>query len=138
MHHLGRDGGGVVGGDGHDFGLAPVGLPYQELAFALQHGCSGLSILTPPPPTICPFRHPFCPQRVAECDDLLATFTFAIPKARAPPPLCWCSRPSAAMAAAAARRRQGTLRSLLPALTPLQTALVRRQARLPIISHYWI
>jgi E1A-binding protein p400 len=70
-------------------------------------------------------------RRVHEMSDLVATFMFAIPKARAPPPALTCSAPSASVRAAGHVRTAWSQKVGAPALTPLRSAAVRQQLFFP-------
>ncbi|XP_022940291.1 protein PHOTOPERIOD-INDEPENDENT EARLY FLOWERING 1 [Cucurbita moschata] len=61
---------------------------------------------------------------------LVESFTFAIPAARAPPPLCWCSgsRSDVFMHPSYV---QNCSRLLFPLLTPIRSAIIRRQVYFP-------
>ena len=70
-------------------------------------------------------------QRAAAIDPVLREFMFVIPRARAPPPEVWCSRPDADELRAVARRRQAALGAWCTAGGPLRLAFVRQQLFFP-------
>lgn len=61
---------------------------------------------------------------------LVESFTFAIPAARAPPPLCWYSR-SHSDVFLHPSYEQDCSRFLFPLLTPIRSAIIRRQVYFP-------
>ena len=69
--------------------------------------------------------------RATESKDLIATFMFAIPKARAPPPTMTCSAPCASIRTAEARDKSWSQKVGWPALAPLRQASVRQQLFFP-------
>ncbi|GAB2295490.1 Pharynx and intestine in excess protein 1 [Dionaea muscipula] len=58
------------------------------------------------------------------------SFMFAIPAARAPPPVCWCSK-TGTSAFINAPYKEKCSEILLPLLTPIRPAIVRRQLYFP-------
>jgi hypothetical protein len=62
---------------------------------------------------------------------LVETFMFAIPRARAPAPRPWCSHPGPSEQLASERREVMLTQEVLPLLTPLRQAIVRRQLFFP-------
>ncbi|CAN0906609.1 Protein PHOTOPERIOD-INDEPENDENT EARLY FLOWERING 1 [Linum grandiflorum] len=72
-----------------------------------------------------------CPiERLRRMIDLVESFMFAIPAARAPAPNCWCSkRGSPVFLTPIYRDRSSEM--LLPLLSPVRPAIVRRQVYFP-------
>ncbi|KAA8546716.1 hypothetical protein F0562_003147 [Nyssa sinensis] len=62
--------------------------------------------------------------------DLVECFMFSIPAARAPPPTCWCSKRGTSVFVHPTYRDRCS-ETLLPLLTPLRPAIVRRQLYFP-------
>ncbi|GAQ84884.1 putative SNF2 family N-terminal domain containing protein [Klebsormidium nitens] len=69
--------------------------------------------------------------RCEKAQDLVETFVFAIPRARAPPPRPWCSHPGVSEQLASETREVMLSREVAPLLTPLRQAIVRRQLFFP-------
>lgn len=61
---------------------------------------------------------------------LVESFTFAIPAARAPPPLCWYSRGHSDVLLHPSYE-QNCSRLMFPLLTPIRSAIIRRQVYFP-------
>jgi len=70
-------------------------------------------------------------ERSAEWDELLCAAVFAIPPVRCPPPRPWASTGLQRERAAVRRVQTAVESTLLPALAPLHTAVVRRQVFFP-------
>lgn len=62
--------------------------------------------------------------------DQVESFMFAIPAARAPPPVCWCSKSKTSVFLLPTYKERCT-EFLSPLLTPLRPAIVRRQLYFP-------
>ncbi|XP_024025351.1 protein PHOTOPERIOD-INDEPENDENT EARLY FLOWERING 1 isoform X3 [Morus notabilis] len=62
--------------------------------------------------------------------NLVESFMFAIPAARVPPPVCWCSR-SGSSAFLDPTYKQKCTKVLSPLLSPFRPAIVRRQVYFP-------
>lgn len=62
--------------------------------------------------------------------NLVESFMFAIPAARVPPPVCWCSR-SGSSAFLHPTYKQKCTKVLSPLLSPFRPAIVRRQVYFP-------
>ncbi|XP_062112226.1 protein PHOTOPERIOD-INDEPENDENT EARLY FLOWERING 1 isoform X3 [Humulus lupulus] len=69
-------------------------------------------------------------ERFHKMLDLVESFMFAIPAARAPPPVCWCSK-SGSSAFLQSTYKQKCTKIFSPLLTPLRPAIVRRQVYFP-------
>ncbi|PSR86149.1 Protein PHOTOPERIOD-INDEPENDENT EARLY FLOWERING like, partial [Actinidia chinensis var. chinensis] len=69
-------------------------------------------------------------ERFQKMIDLVESFMFAIPAARAPPPLCWCSKSDTFVFLHPTYKERCT-EILSPCLTPLRPAIVRRQLYFP-------
>ncbi|KAF4402473.1 hypothetical protein G4B88_012258 [Cannabis sativa] len=69
-------------------------------------------------------------ERFHKVLDLVESFLFAIPAARAPPPVCWCSK-SGSSAFLQPNYKQKCTEIFSPLLTPLRPAIVRRQVYFP-------
>ncbi|CAM8976130.1 unnamed protein product [Rhodiola kirilowii] len=61
---------------------------------------------------------------------LVESFMFAIPAARAPPPVCWCSRAGAPVFFHPSYKEKLS-QNLLPLMSPIRPAIVRRQVYFP-------
>ncbi|EIE18784.1 hypothetical protein COCSUDRAFT_221, partial [Coccomyxa subellipsoidea C-169] len=72
-----------------------------------------------------------CQMRAEQLDDELKTFMFVIPRARAPPPEIWCSRPDPSAVAEAAARAAALQAEVFARSAPLRTAIVRQQLFFP-------
>eukprot|EP00884_Botryococcus_braunii_P006564 jgi/Botrbrau1/15909/Bobra.40_1s0091.1 len=70
-------------------------------------------------------------DRASQEDGTLQNFMFVIPKARAPPPVFWCSRPDPALVSAAARAAAVVQREFFVRGASLRTAIVRQQVFFP-------
>lgn len=74
----------------------------------------------------------FCPHFcVALFQDVIVEFMFAIPKARAPPPLVWCGRPDVSAVRAAANAAFIADQAWYERSGALHTARVRQQLFFP-------
>ena len=62
--------------------------------------------------------------------DIVESFTFAIPAARAPPPVCWCSKGKSPVFIDLAYREK-CMNEFSPILSPIRSAIVRRQVYFP-------
>ncbi|PON81021.1 Protein PHOTOPERIOD-INDEPENDENT EARLY FLOWERING [Trema orientale] len=69
-------------------------------------------------------------ERFHKMIDLVESFMFAIPAARAPPPVCWCSK-SRSSAFLQPTYEQNCTKVFSPLLTPFRPAIVRRQVYFP-------
>ncbi|KNA09216.1 hypothetical protein SOVF_155580 [Spinacia oleracea] len=69
-------------------------------------------------------------ERFQKMIDQVESFMFVIPAARAPPPACWCNKSGTSVFIDAAYREECS-QNLLPLLTPIRPALVRRQLYFP-------
>lgn len=69
-------------------------------------------------------------ERFQRMIDVVESFMFAIPAARAPPPVCWCSR-SETPVFLHPSYKQTCSEMLFPLLTPIRPAIVRRQVYFP-------
>ncbi|CAN6246522.1 unnamed protein product [Urochloa humidicola] len=69
-------------------------------------------------------------ERFQKMLDIVESFTFAIPAARAPPPVCWCSKGKPPVFIDPAYREKCT-NEFSPILSPIRTAIVRRQVYFP-------
>lgn len=70
-------------------------------------------------------------RRCEEAQDLVETFVFAIPRARAPPLRPWCSHPGVSEQLASKTREVTLTREVAPLLTLLRQAIVKRQLFFP-------
>ncbi|GAB2227484.1 hypothetical protein Drorol1_Dr00009306 [Drosera rotundifolia] len=68
-------------------------------------------------------------EQLQKMIDLVESFMFAIPAARAPPPFCWCSK--IATVFVNQRYKEQCSELMLPLLTPIRPAIVRRQLYFP-------
>ena len=69
-------------------------------------------------------------ERFQRMLDLVESFMFAIPAARAPPPVCWCSK-SGTSVFLNPTYKQKCSEMLSPLLSPVRPAIVRRQVYFP-------
>ncbi|KAA8518827.1 hypothetical protein F0562_016399 [Nyssa sinensis] len=69
-------------------------------------------------------------ERFQKMIDQVECFMFSIPAARAPPPVCWCSKTGTSVFVQPTYRERCS-ETLLPLLTPLRPAIVRRQLYFP-------
>lgn len=69
-------------------------------------------------------------ERFQKMIDLVESFLFAIPAARAPPPVCWCSKSGSSVFQNPVYKQKCT-ETLSPLLSPLRPAIVRRQVYFP-------
>ncbi|KAJ4847374.1 Protein PHOTOPERIOD-INDEPENDENT EARLY FLOWERING 1 [Turnera subulata] len=69
-------------------------------------------------------------ERFQSMVDLVESFMFAIPAARAPVPVCWCSKTGTSAFLSAPYQEKCSER-LLPLLSPIRPAIVRRQVYFP-------
>ncbi|XP_028053256.1 protein PHOTOPERIOD-INDEPENDENT EARLY FLOWERING 1 isoform X1 [Camellia sinensis] len=69
-------------------------------------------------------------ERFQKMIDQVESFMFAIPAARAPPPVCWCSKTGTSVFLHPTYKKRCT-EILSPLLTPLRPAIVRRQVYFP-------
>ncbi|XP_054803873.1 protein PHOTOPERIOD-INDEPENDENT EARLY FLOWERING 1 isoform X2 [Prosopis cineraria] len=69
-------------------------------------------------------------ERFQKMVDVVESFMFAIPAARAPPPVCWCSR-SETPVFLHPSYKQKCSEALSPLLSPIRPAIVRRQVYFP-------
>lgn len=69
-------------------------------------------------------------ERLGKMIDQVESFMFAIPAARAPPPVCWCSKRGLSVFLHPTFKERCT-ELLSPLLTPLRPAIVRRQVYFP-------
>ncbi|XP_004953500.1 protein PHOTOPERIOD-INDEPENDENT EARLY FLOWERING 1 isoform X4 [Setaria italica] len=69
-------------------------------------------------------------ERFQKLLDIVESFTFAIPAARAPPPVCWCSKGKSPVFIDPAYREKCT-NEFSPILSPIRSAIVRRQVYFP-------
>ncbi|KAK9748335.1 hypothetical protein RND81_02G050600 [Saponaria officinalis] len=69
-------------------------------------------------------------ERLQKMIDQVEAFMFAIPAARAPPPACWCSKSETSILIDPIYKEQCS-KILLPLLTPIRPAIVRRQLFFP-------
>ncbi|KAL6971215.1 Pharynx and intestine in excess protein 1 [Sarracenia purpurea var. burkii] len=69
-------------------------------------------------------------ERFQKMIDQVESFMFAIPAARAPPPVCWCSKSRTSVFLPPTFKERCT-EILSPLLTPLRPAIVRRQLYFP-------
>jgi len=69
-------------------------------------------------------------ERFQKMIDQVESFMFAIPAARAPSPVCWCSKSGTSVFIDLIYKERCS-KTLLPLLTPLRPAIVRRQLYFP-------
>ncbi|XP_074279283.1 protein PHOTOPERIOD-INDEPENDENT EARLY FLOWERING 1 [Silene latifolia] len=69
-------------------------------------------------------------ERFQKMIDQVEAFMFAIPAARAPPPACWCSKSETSILIDPVYKEQCS-KIILPLLTPIRPAIVRRQLFFP-------
>jgi E1A-binding protein p400 len=69
-------------------------------------------------------------ERFEKLLDIVESFTFAIPAARAPPPVCWCSKGKSPVFIDPAYREK-CMNEFSPILSPIRSAIVRRQVYFP-------
>ncbi|WVZ74132.1 hypothetical protein U9M48_022354 [Paspalum notatum var. saurae] len=69
-------------------------------------------------------------ERFQKMLDIVESFTFAIPAARAPPPVCWCSKGNSPVFIDPAYREK-CMNDFSPILSPIRSAIVRRQVYFP-------
>ncbi|KAH9624629.1 hypothetical protein KSS87_000784 [Heliosperma pusillum] len=69
-------------------------------------------------------------ERFQKMIDQVEAFMFAIPAARAPPPVCWCSKSETSILIDPVYKEQCS-KIILPLLTPIRPAIVRRQLFFP-------
>lgn len=69
-------------------------------------------------------------ERFQKMLDIVESFTFAIPAARAPPPVCWCSKGKSPVFIDPAYREK-CMSKFSPILSPIRSAIVRRQVYFP-------
>lgn len=69
-------------------------------------------------------------ERLQNMLEIVESFMFAIPAARAPSPLCWCSKGNSPVFLSADQRDKWT-EAFSPLLTPVRPAIVRRQVYFP-------
>lgn len=69
-------------------------------------------------------------ERFQKMLDIVESFTFAIPAARAPPPVCWCSKGKSPVFIDPAYREK-CMNEFSPILSPIRSAIVRRQVYFP-------
>ncbi|KAM7270265.1 hypothetical protein ACFE04_029479 [Oxalis oulophora] len=69
-------------------------------------------------------------ERFKTTANLVESFMFAIPAARAPPPVCWCSKTGSSVFLDPTYKEKCS-EVVLPLLTPLRPAIVRRQVYFP-------
>lgn len=69
-------------------------------------------------------------ERFQSVIDQVESFMFSIPAARAPPPVCWCSKSESPVFISPSYKERCS-EVLLPLLTPLRPAIVRRQLYFP-------
>lgn len=69
-------------------------------------------------------------ERFQKLLDIVESFTFAIPAARAPPPVCWCSKGKSPVFIEPAYREK-CMNEFSPILSPIRSAIVRRQVYFP-------
>ena len=70
-------------------------------------------------------------ERLQSMLEIVESFMFAIPPARAPSPVCWCSKRANATIFLSHDDRERWVEALSPLLTPLRPAIVRRQVYFP-------
>ncbi|GAV63949.1 SNF2_N domain-containing protein/Helicase_C domain-containing protein/HSA domain-containing protein [Cephalotus follicularis] len=69
-------------------------------------------------------------ERLQKMTNLVESFMFAIPAARAPAPVCWCSKTRASVFLLPTYKEKCS-EILLPLLSPIRPAIVRRQVYFP-------
>lgn len=69
-------------------------------------------------------------ERFQKMIDLVEGFMFAIPAARVPPPVCWCSKSNASVFLHPSYKEKCS-ELLLPLLSPIRPAIVRKQLYFP-------
>ncbi|XP_066322316.1 protein PHOTOPERIOD-INDEPENDENT EARLY FLOWERING 1-like isoform X2 [Miscanthus floridulus] len=69
-------------------------------------------------------------ERFQKMLDIVESFTFAIPAARAPPPVCWCSKGKSPVFIDP-EYREKCMNKFSPTLSPIRSAIVRRQVYFP-------
>lgn len=69
-------------------------------------------------------------ERFQKMLHIVESFTFAIPAARAPPPVCWCSKGKSPVFVDPAYREK-CMNDFSPILSPIRSAIVRRQVYFP-------
>ncbi|CAA6665108.1 unnamed protein product [Spirodela intermedia] len=69
-------------------------------------------------------------ERLQNMLEIVESFMFAIPAARAPSPLCWCSKGNSPVFLSAVQRDKWS-DAFSPLLTPVRPAIVRRQVYFP-------
>nr|XP_024935444.2 protein PHOTOPERIOD-INDEPENDENT EARLY FLOWERING 1 isoform X3 [Ziziphus jujuba var. spinosa] len=69
-------------------------------------------------------------ERLQKMIDLVESFMFAIPAARAPAPVCWCSKPGNSVFLHPTYKQKCS-EVLSPLLSPVRPAIVRRQVYFP-------
>ncbi|GJM86482.1 hypothetical protein PR202_ga02346 [Eleusine coracana subsp. coracana] len=69
-------------------------------------------------------------KRFQKMLDVVESFTFAIPAARAPTPVCWCSKGKSPVLVDSAYR-ENCMNEFSPILSPIRPAIVRRQVYFP-------
>ncbi|AQK54391.1 Protein PHOTOPERIOD-INDEPENDENT EARLY FLOWERING 1 [Zea mays] len=69
-------------------------------------------------------------ERFQKMLDIVESFTFAIPAARAPPPVCWYSKGNSPVFIDPAYREK-CMNEFSPILSPIRSAIVRRQVYFP-------
>ncbi|TVT99739.1 hypothetical protein EJB05_54878 [Eragrostis curvula] len=69
-------------------------------------------------------------ERFQKMLDIVESFTFAIPAARAPTPVCWCSKGKSPVLMEPAYREK-CMNEFSPILSPIRPAIVRRQVYFP-------
>ncbi|GMN55899.1 hypothetical protein TIFTF001_025008 [Ficus carica] len=69
-------------------------------------------------------------ERFHKMIELVESFMFAIPAARAPPPVCWCSKSGSSVFLLPTYKQKCT-NVLSPLLSPFRPAIVRRQVYFP-------
>ncbi|MQL86426.1 hypothetical protein Taro_018949 [Colocasia esculenta] len=69
-------------------------------------------------------------ERLARMLEIVESFMFAIPAARSPSPVCWCSKGNSTVFLSAAYRDKCT-EGFSPLMSPIRPAIVRRQLYFP-------
>lgn len=69
-------------------------------------------------------------ERLQKMIDVVESFMFAIPAARAPAPVCWCSKPGISVFLHPTYKQKCS-EALSPLLSPFRPAIVRRQVYFP-------
>ncbi|KAK6941913.1 SNF2, N-terminal [Dillenia turbinata] len=62
--------------------------------------------------------------------DLVESFMFSIPAARAPPPVCWCSKTGSSVLWSPSYKEKCS-ETMLPLLSPIRPAIIRKQVYFP-------